>query len=645
MPRASRRYAYLVLVLVVVGAIVLTSAYVMQPPKDHISALTFYTEEFPPYNYRENGTLQGASVDLLGEITAKMGDRITPDKVNLVPWTVGYQAAMNSSKTVLFSTFRLPEREQSFKWAGPISMDKYVLFAGWDRTIVINNSTDLQGYRIGVITDDAATSQLLASGVEASQLIFDTNVSVLIQKLVRGDIDLWCYPEVVGRYITQQVTKDYYSFRVAYALNRIDCYYAFSRDVPDSIVSSFQRAMDSLKQEKDAKGVSSYERILGKYIPSIGLANLEYLTEEWAPFNYLKEGNASGASVEILEAVFRNLGVNRTRDNVSIVPLAEAFQRAQGNNGTVVFSIVRSPAREALYKWAGPFTKSSFVLYARLSDNITITTPADLDKYRIGAVAATIENQLLADKGVNASHIIPAALPRDLLQLLAAGQVDLWATGDLTGRYEMTKAGLNPDDFGVVYTLSENDFYFIFSRDVPDALVNAFQHAIQFVRYQPDAQGISEYERIIYRYLGVCYTSQTFTDEAVMSLVNNTAAAIQGNASDALRRINAGEAPYVDPANPGLYTFVYDTNVTVVANGDNPMVAGVNFKGKTDVTGKPFRDLIVSGALANDTGWVEYVYMNPTQTNLYFKVTYYQLVLGSDGNYYVVCSGNYKSHD
>jgi polar amino acid transport system substrate-binding protein len=616
----------------------------MAPSKDDVGSLTFYTEEFPPYNYRENGTLQGASVDLLGEITSRMGHEIAPDQVHLVPWTVGYQAALNSTKTVLFSTFRLPEREQSFKWAGPISMDRYVLFAGWDKTITINTSADLKGYRIGVVTDDAAAAQLLASGVEDGQLVCDTDVSVLIQKLARGDIDLWCYPEVVGRYLTQQVTSDYYSFRVAFALDSIDCYYAFSRDVPDPIVSSFQKALDALKQEKDARGVSTYERILGKHIPSIGLANLEYLTEEWAPFNYLQEGNASGASVEILEAVFRNLGVNRTKDAVSIVPLADAFQKAQGDNGTVVFSIVRSPAREPLYKWAGPFTKSSFVLYARLSDNISIAAPADLDKYRIGAVAATIENQLLTDKGVNTSHIVSAAVPSDLLQLLAAGQIDLWATGDLTGRYEITKAGLDPDDFGIVYTLSENDFYFIFSRDVPDALVNAFQHAIQFVRYEPDAQGVSEYERIIYRYLGVGYSSRTFTDAAVMALVNSTAAAMRANASDTLRRINAGEAPYVDPTDSGLYAFVYDTNVTVVANAVNPMVAGVNFKGKTDVTGRPFRDLIVSGALANSTGWVEYVYMNPTQTNLYHKVAYYQLVLGSDGDNYIVCSGNYKAH-
>lgn len=109
-------------------------------------------------------------------------------------------------------------------------------------------------------------------------------------------------------------------------------------------------------------------------------------------------------------------------------------------------------------------------------------------------------------------------------------------------------------------------------------------------------------------------------------------------------RINAEDAPYRDPENPGLYVFVYDVNVTIVAHADNILMVGVNYKGTTDVTGKAFRDDIVAGALENGTGWVEYVYFNPAQMNLYYKTSYYRLTTGSDGNYYIVCAGNYKGY-
>jgi len=274
--------------------------------------------------------------------------------------------------------------------------------------------------------------------------------------------------------------------------------------------------------------------------------------------------------------------------------------------------------------------------------NITIASPADLNRYRIGAVKDSIENTLLTGRGVEVSHIVNDMLPEDLLRKLEGGEIDLWATGDLTGRYEMQKAGVNPDAYEIVYTLSENDFYFIFSRDVPETLVSAFQQALGTVRKQRDPQGITEYERIMYRYLGVSCARKTISDEAVMDLVATTARDIEKNAPETIRHINAGEAPYRDPVNPALYVFVLDTNVTVVAHADNIQVVGFNQRGKTDVTGKPFRDEIVEGALAHGTGWEDYVYSNPVEAGVYRKTAYYQLVRGSDGNSYVVSSGTYK---
>jgi polar amino acid transport system substrate-binding protein len=644
------RYNYLILILVLAGTLFLASGCISKPGQTSTGpistpdsvTLTYYTEQFPPYNYQENGTLKGVAVDLLGEITGKMGRRVTPDQVQLVPWTEGYQAALTRNNIVLFSTYRLPERAQSFKWAGPIFTERHVLFATRDQAVAINDSGDLKGYRIGVVTDDAGIQQLLNLGVDRNQLVYDTNVSVLIGKLSRGEIDLWCYPEIVGRSIARQVTGNYYSFNVVFKLQNTESYYAFSKDVPDSTVKSFQQALDALKQEKDAAGVSTYDRILRRYIPSIGIAHLNFLTEEWAPFNYQEGGKPAGISVEILEAIFRNMAVDRTRADVRIVPLADGFQQAKGNTSTVLFSIVRTPEREPLYKWAGPITKSSFVIFAPKSRNITIASPGDLNRFRIGAVKTSIENDLLISQGVNKSHIIPGLAPDELLKMLEGGQIDLLATGDLTGRYEMKKAGVNPDAYEIVYTLSENDFYYIFSRDVSDMLVSSFQQAFQTVKYQRDAQGISEYERIIYRNLGVGCTRQAFTDEAVMALVDTTAAAIEKNASDTFRHINAGDAPYRDPKNPALYVFVYDMNLTIVAHADNILMVGVNYRGKTDASGKPFRDEILAGALKNGTGWVDYVYLNPVQTNLYYKTAYYRLTRGSDGNSYIVGSGNYK---
>lgn len=79
--------------------------------------------------------------------------------------------------------------------------------------------------------------------------------------------------------------------------------------------------------------------------------------------------------------------------------------------------------------------------------------------------------------------------------------------------------------------------------------------------------------------LGISCAQQTFSDEAVINLVDTTVDAIEEDAVDTLRRINAREAPYMDAEIPGLYVYVLDTNVTVVANPDNIMTGGGQLQG------------------------------------------------------------------
>ncbi len=254
----SRRIVYLVVVVLLLSILLPIFVYFFgfkQESSDPLRTLTFYTEQWPPYSYIDNGTVKGLSVDLLSEITDKMGGKITPD-VHLTSWTEGYRTTLTSNNTVIFSTARLPEREQFFKWAGPIFTDSYVLFSQWNREITLNSSKDLVGYRIGVITDDAAVQQLKNAGVDDSKLVYDSNATTLIRKLSSGEIDLWCYPKAVGRALAGQVTGNYYLFKTAFALQSVDFYYAFNKNTPDSTVQSFQQALDALKQDRDSTGTN-----------------------------------------------------------------------------------------------------------------------------------------------------------------------------------------------------------------------------------------------------------------------------------------------------------------------------------------------------------------------------------------------------
>jgi polar amino acid transport system substrate-binding protein len=270
----SHRYLYYSVAIVLIVALSAASVYALfgQQTTNDLSTFTFYTEQFPPCNYQENGAPTGIAVDILTQAAERMGSKVSIDQIKLIPWTEAYQAVLTGENSVLFSTARLPSREASFKWAGPIFTDSYALFTQWGNTAKIEDASDLNGYKIGVIKDSAAITKLTDAGVDESSLVYYTNASAIITDLSGGTLDFWCYAQVVGRTLTEQATGNYYAFRNAFQLSQYSYYYAFSLDVPDATVAAFQQAIDGLKQETEASGISTYDKILASYIPTMGTA-------------------------------------------------------------------------------------------------------------------------------------------------------------------------------------------------------------------------------------------------------------------------------------------------------------------------------------------------------------------------------------
>lgn len=235
--------------------------------------LTYITEQRPPFSYEKGGMLQGISVDLLEMVWKRMDVNLNRSAIQLLPWTEGYEKTLRENGTVLFSTGRLPEREQLFKWAGPIASDRYVLLAKKDKNIGLLNEENLKNIKIGAIEDDMAVQMLLDEGVNEENMILETTSTPIIEMLKNGSIDAWAYGETAGIWEIQELGENASNYKAAYVLGVSDAYLAFNKGVPDSLVQSFQEAIDYIKGNKDEKGISDYDKILMKYIPEEFIAS------------------------------------------------------------------------------------------------------------------------------------------------------------------------------------------------------------------------------------------------------------------------------------------------------------------------------------------------------------------------------------
>ena len=299
------RSAALTYVIALIFVFVSTTTIPCLASNQTVSAkdLTYMTEQYPPYNYQDmNGRLQGISVDLLEKVWEKMNVSLNRSAIKLLPWTDGYERTLKENNTVLFTTFRIPEREQLFKWVGPIASGRDVLLAKSNKNISIVDKEDLRKIKIGAIEDDCAVQRLLNNGVKKEDLILETKSTPIIKMLKNGTIDAWAYNDLAGIWLIQQSGENTSDYKVAYVLAQSDGYYAFNKGTPDSLVQSFQQALNYIKNNKDSSGVSDYERVLTKYIPMMYIASVTKQNEVIAFLNeavtYLKENGKEKALQE-----------------------------------------------------------------------------------------------------------------------------------------------------------------------------------------------------------------------------------------------------------------------------------------------------------------------------------------------------------
>jgi polar amino acid transport system substrate-binding protein len=369
-------------------------------------------------------------------------------------------------------------------------------------------------------------------------------------------------------------------------------------------------------------------------------ASIRIITEDNPPFNFTDEsGTVTGQSTEIVKELARKVGVDA---KIEMIPWSEGYALAQKDPNVMLYSTVRMPSRESMFKWVGPIGFDDDWFYTRRGVDIKITSLDDAKKAKSIAVYKNDRNQLyLSEKGFTNLDISENDI--ECVKKLADGKVDLWL-GPSSGFHFMAyRAGVNPAELQPVSYVKRSEYYLAFSKDTPDKVVKSWQAALDGMKKSPDAKTMSQYEKIITSYALPQYAASSVTRDQVTQMVDNTVKDIAADTPGTISKMNSRSAPYLDKAHPELYAYIYNSDVTEVANASNPAEVGRSLKGVPDIAGRLFRDNIVDGAIKNGSGWEDYVFTMPGQIGLFYKSAYYKLAAGSDGKQYIVCSGLYKA--
>lgn len=448
------------------------------PATTQAQALALLTEELPPLNYSDESGLTGLSVTIVREILRRVDH---PDTIQVVPWARGYKAALEEPNVVLFSTTRTEEREDLFKWVGPLVRWSYVFYKRRGSPITLKHLDDAR--RVGSIAtyrDDAREEFLLEQGF--TNLDSSPKLISCARKLLEGRVDLWLDSNLTAYQLVKQLGAEPGAIEPVLTVKTNYLYIAFSKQTDDAVVERWQTALDAMYRDGTLRGI--YRQWLpGEEPPAAApdaidtqaaLAGLRLLTEELPPWNYTDAGNLTGLSTEIVREIMRRLALRQT---IEVMPWSRAYNLALGTPNIALFSTVRTAQRESLFHWVGPIGRNDTTLYARRDFGTALHT---LDDARgidsIGTYRDDVDEQFLRARGFTNiySHGTPDAIVRNLM----AGRIQVWAAGSLYAPLILKRAGYSFDQVRPVLRLRETQVYIAFSRATPTGVIAVWQEIL-----------------------------------------------------------------------------------------------------------------------------------------------------------------------
>lgn len=216
--------------------------------------LHLLTESSPPASMRVGNKVVGSDTDKVRELMARIGSAYT---LELLPWRRAFTRAQQEPDACVFSTTRTPERENLFKWAGPIDEGEWVLLGRADRKYQLRTLEDARNLRIGTYNSDARDEYLRARGFNVDPA---PNDALNGPKLLMNRIDLWSASSKPGSMLLKRNGWERKIVPVL-SFNRVQMYLACNTSVPTELIDKMNAAIGAMARDGTIKRIDrKYEK-------------------------------------------------------------------------------------------------------------------------------------------------------------------------------------------------------------------------------------------------------------------------------------------------------------------------------------------------------------------------------------------------
>lgn len=213
-------------------------------------------DNWPPFMFKEDNRITGIATEIVREVFRGADIYIS---VEAVPWTRAYKNALEDENTFIYLLYRTPEREELFKWVGPIVPPiKSHLYKLKEREdIRINAIEEAKEYRIGVVRGVANHNYLLNQGFEEGKNIEAvTDVQQNIGKFVLGRVDLIINTEFTLPYLLEGTGLTMDDVEIAFTtLESEPSYIGLNKSTSDDVILELEASLRLLQTWNIIEGI------------------------------------------------------------------------------------------------------------------------------------------------------------------------------------------------------------------------------------------------------------------------------------------------------------------------------------------------------------------------------------------------------
>lgn len=212
---------------------------------------------------------------------------------------------------------------------------------------------------------------------------------------------------------------------------------------------------------------------------------LRIVTEELPPYNMTQNGRVTGMSTEVVQAVLKEVGVEAS---IRPMPWARAYELALNESNVLIYSIARTPAREALFQWVGAIAPTQWYLYSLAERPVKLNSLEDAHGHQIATVNQDVGEQYLVSEGFRIGKDLQSSNKYEHnYRKLKVDHVELWISNELNALYLTRQNGEDPDkvlvrSLALPELSSQDGLSMAFSRKTPAATVEKFRSGLETIR-------------------------------------------------------------------------------------------------------------------------------------------------------------------